>query len=459
MTFIHKANKRKVHFVGIGGIGMSGIAEILISQGYSVSGSDLAENEITLRLSSLGAVIFKEHLEKNLTDADVVVVSSAIDDSNPEIIAAKKKNIPIIQRAEMLGELMKMKTSIAIAGTHGKTTTTSVVATMVHAANLDPTIIIGGRVDALGGNAKFGLGDFLIAEADESDKSFLKLPATIAIVTNIDNDHLNNYGSIQAIKDAFIEFINRIPFYGRAILCVDDENVRSILPLVKKPMITYGLSVSADLQARSVIFEDFHSNFEVWLSGKKLGNAVCNVPGQHNVLNTLAAIATGLEIGLDFSMISAGLAKFRGVKRRFEIKGERAGITIVDDYGHHPTEVRATLAGARKAWPGRIVALFQPHRYSRTQDCYADFLKAFADADKVFIADIYPAGEKPIAGIFGKKLAEDILRAGHKSVEFVGEGKRAAAALRPHLQKGDLFITLGAGNVYQAGEELLQILK
>ncbi len=459
MTFINKLKKRKVHFVGIGGIGMSGIAEILLSQGYTVSGSDIAETEITRHLASLGARIYKGHFESNLTEADVVVVSSAIDETNPEIIAARKMSIPIIQRAEMLGELMKMKTSIAIAGTHGKTTTTSMIATMVHTAGLDPTVIIGGRVDALGGNAKHGQGDFLVAEADESDKSFLKLPATLAIVTNIDNDHLNNYGTIDAIKDAFAEFINRIPFYGRAMLCVDDENVRSILPRLKKPTITYGFSPEAELQAKNLDFHGFQSKFEVWLGGKKLGSVQCNVPGKHNVLNSLAAIATGLEIGLDFPTIAKGLAAFQGVKRRFELKGEKAGVRIIDDYGHHPTEVRATLAGARKAWEGRIVALFQPHRYSRTQDCYEDFLKAFREADMLFIADIYPAGEKPIAGISGKKLAEDIAKSTGKLVEFVGEGKAAAQIVAPKLQAGDLFITLGAGNVYQAGEKLLDILK
>jgi UDP-N-acetylmuramate--alanine ligase len=459
MTFVNQLKKRKVHFVGIGGIGMSGIAEILISQGYTVSGSDIADTEITKRLGALGAKIFKGHFETNLTDADVVIVSSAIDEMNPEVKAARKLNIPIIQRAEMLGELMKMKTSIAIAGTHGKTTTTSMIATMVNAAELDPTIIIGGRVDALGGNAKLGQGDFLVAEADESDKSFLKLPATIAIVTNIDNDHLNNYGTIEAIKDAFVEFINRIPFYGRAVLCVDDANVRNILPRLTKPMITYGFSNDADLQAKNIKFIGFQSKFEVWQNGKELGEVRCNVPGRHNVLNTLAAIATGLEIGLDFSTAASGVGKFLGVKRRFELKGEAGGVRIIDDYGHHPTEIRATLSGARKAWPGRIVTLFQPHRYSRTQDCYEDFLAAFNDTDVLFVAEIYAASEMPIPGITGRKLAEDIKKRGHGSVEFVGEGKDAASSIKDKLKPGDLFLTLGAGNVYQAGEKLLLALK
>jgi UDP-N-acetylmuramate--alanine ligase len=332
------------------------------------------------------------------------------------------------------------------------------VATIVSSAGFDPTIIIGGRVDALGGNAKLGRGDFLVAEADESDKSFLHLPATIAIVTNIDNDHLNNYGNMQNIKEAFVEFVNRIPFYGRAILCTDDDNVRAILPRVNKPFVTYGFSPQADLQARNIQFVQFSSRFEVWKGDKKLGEAVCNIPGKHNVLNSLAAICLGMEIGMSFEKILTGLDSFKGVKRRFEWKGEKAGVKIFDDYGHHPTEIKATLAGARKAWPGRVVTFFQPHRYSRTQDCYADFLKAFDDADAVYLADIYPAGEEPIPGISAEKLAEDIRSHGHRHVEYLGDVKTAAAKLAQRVQKGDLFLTMGAGNIYQAGEKLLQEL-
>jgi UDP-N-acetylmuramate--alanine ligase len=456
---LYKSRKKKVHFIGVGGIGMSGIAEILISQGYVVSGSDIAESDITRRLATLGATVHYGHAEKNLNNVDVVVVSSAIDEKNPEIQAARKSKVPIIQRAEMLGELMKMKTSIAVAGTHGKTSTTSMIATIVHQAGLDPTIIIGGRVDALGGNAKLGQGDFLVAEADESDKSFLKLPATIAIVTNIDNDHLNNYGNIQNIKDAFVDFVNRIPFYGMAIVCQDDENVKSILPRLNKPYITYGFSPQASLQARSPSVANFGSDFEVWQGEKRLGLARCNVPGKHNVLNALAAIAAGLEIGLSFEQASKGLDQFKGVRRRFELKGEKGGVKVFDDYGHHPTEIRATLNAARKAWGGRIVTLFQPHRYSRTQDCYEDFVRAFDDADLVFVADIYAAGEEPIPGISAERLAEDIRLHGHNAVEFAGEAKNAAEKVAAKLQPGDLFLTLGAGNVYAAGEQLLKILK
>ncbi len=455
---MYKTRKKKVHFIGIGGIGMSGIAEILINQGYKVSGSDIVESDITRRLESLNAAIHYGHHEKNLENADVVVVSSAIDEKNPEIIAARKSKTPIIQRAEMLGELMKMQMGIAIAGTHGKTTTTSIIATIVQNSGLDPTIIIGGRVDALGGNAKLGKGDFLVAEADESDKSFLVLPATIAVVTNIDNDHLNNYGSIANIKDAFVDFINRIPFYGLAALCIDDDNVRSILPRVKKPFVTYGFSPQADLQARNLQFSNFGSNFEVWRGEEKLGEMRCNVPGKHNVLNTLAATAIGLEIGLSFAQVCSGSEQFKGVRRRFEFKGEAKGVRIYDDYGHHPTEIRATLAAARKAWSGRIVTFFQPHRYSRTQDCYDDFVKAFDEADVLYMADIYPAGEEPIPGISAEKLADDIRAHGHKSVEFLGDTKTAAGKIVGKLNERDLFLTLGAGNVYLAGEKLLKEL-
>jgi len=456
---VYKHRKRKVHFIGVGGIGMSGIAEILISQGYTVGGSDLNESDITRRLASLGASIHYGHHEKNLADSDVVVVSSAIDETNPEIQEARRRKIPIIQRAEMLGELMKMKTGIAIAGTHGKTSTTSMIATIVQSSGLDPTIIIGGRVDALGGNARLGQGDFLVAEADESDKSFLHLPATIAIVTNIDNDHLNNYGTIANIKDAFVDFVNAIPFYGLAILCQDDENVKSILPRINKPFQTYGFSPQADLQVKNVSFVNFGSQFEVWRGDRKLGEARCNVPGKHNVLNAAAAIAAGLEIGLSFEQVSGGLAQFKGVRRRFELKGEKGGVRVYDDYGHHPTEVRATLSAARKAWPGRIVAFFQPHRYSRTQDCYDDFVSAFDEADLLFLGDIYPAGEAPIPGISSEKLASDIRQQGHKGVEYIGEVKSAADKIAGKLQPGDLFITLGAGNGYLVGEQALKLLK
>jgi len=455
----YKNRKRKVHFIGVGGIGMSGIAEILISQGYTVNGSDLNESDVTRRLISLGATVHYGHRESNLGDSDVVVVSSAIDEKNPEIQLARKKKIPIIQRAEMLGELMKMKTGIAIAGTHGKTSTTSMIGTIVQNNGLDPTIIIGGKVDALGGNAKLGQGDLLIAEADESDKSFLHLPSVICIVTNIDNDHLNNYGTLANIKDHFVDFVNSIPFYGLAILCQDDENVKSILPRINKPFITYGFSPQADLQLKNMTFAAFGTRFEVWKGDKKLGEARSNVPGRHNALNSLAAIAAGMEIGLSFEQASAGLAQFKGVRRRWELKGEKSGVIVYDDYGHHPTEIKATLAGARRAWDGRIVTFFQPHRYSRTLDCYDDFTRAFDESDVLYLSDIYAAGEAPIEGINSDKLASDIRGQGHKAVEFIGDVKTAAEKIVSKLQPGDLFITLGAGNGYQVGEQILKLIK
>lgn len=453
---MYKAAKKKIHFVGIGGIGMSGIAEVLLSQKYEISGSDLAESEITKGLAARGARISYGHREENLDKADVVVVSSAVRETNPEVVAAKKRNIPIIPRAEMLGELMRMKTGIAIAGTHGKTTTTSMIATVASSAGLDPTIIIGGRVDALGGNARLGQGELLIAEADESDKSFLCLPATLGVVTNIDNDHLDHYGDFDKVKEAFVDFINKLPFYGLAALCVDDPNVRSILPRLKKPFATYGFSPQASLQPRNVRVHDFSTTFEVWRDGKNLGDITCNVPGEHMVLNALAAVAITSELGIPFAEIQKGFQKFKGVKRRFELKGEKNKVVYVDDYAHHPTEIKATLKGLRATWKGRIVTIFQPHRFSRTRDCYQQFVAAFDDADQLFVTDIYPAGEEPIPGITAEVLAADIQAHGHRAVSYIGNLERAVQQIPANLKAGDLFITLGAGNVYKVGEGILK---
>lgn len=445
----------KVHFVGIGGIGMSGIAEVLLAEGYRVSGSDINKSETTERLTDLGANIVYRHEQENVKDTDVVVVSSAVRESNPEIEAAKQAKIPIIPRAEMLGELMKGRMGIAIAGTHGKTTTTSMVATMLVETKFDPTIIIGGRLNALGSNAKLGKGNVLVAEADESDKSFLHIPSTLAVVTNIDNDHLNNYIDMNALCDAFVEFINKIPFYGKAVVCVDDDNIRSIMPRINKPYITYGFSPQADLQAREVTYKNFGAEYEVFQQQKKLGKIQCNLPGDHNILNSLAAVAVGLNMNVAFSDIQRGLASFQGVRRRFELKGEKNGITVVDDYAHHPTEIEAALQAARKFWKGRVIALFQPHRYSRTKDCYNDFVRSFDNADVLYVSSIYAAGEDPIKGITGEKLAHDIHLHGHRQVEYAGSLDEAVQKILPNLQKDDLFITLGAGNVYQAGEKIL----
>lgn len=445
----------KVHFVGIGGIGMSGIAEVLLQDGYTISGSDLTKSDITKRLESLGAKVYYSHSAGNIADADVVVTSSAVRESNPEVEAAKQAKTPIIPRAEMLGELMKSRLGIAIAGTHGKTTTTSMVATMLVESDMDPTIIIGGRLNALGSNAKLGKGKVLVAEADESDRSFLHIPSTVAVVTNIDNDHLNNYQNMDELRSAFVEFVNKIPFYGKAIICVDDDNVRSVMPKINKPYITYGFSPQADLQARSIAYNDFGSEFEVFFERNLLGKVNCNLPGDHNILNTLAAIAVGLNMKIDFKDIQKGLSSFQGVRRRFELKGKKNEITFVDDYGHHPTEIEATLAGARKFWKGRIVACFQPHRYSRTKDCYSEFVRSFDNADTLFVLNIYPAGEDPIKGITGEKLAHDIHLHGHREVSYAGQVDEAVAVIESQLKAGDLFITLGAGNVYQVGEKIL----
>lgn len=448
-------NKR-VHFVGIGGIGMSGIAEVLISMGSKVSGSDLVESEITRGLATRGARVILGHNEENVDDVDVVVVSSAVRDTNPEVVAAKRKKIPIIPRAEMLGELMRLKTGVAVAGTHGKTTTTSLIATVTSNAGLDPTIIIGGRVDALGGNARLGAGDLLIAEADESDKSFLCLPATIGVVTNIDNDHLDHYGDFEKVKDAFVDFINKVPFYGRAVLCVDDPNVRSILPRLKKPFVTYGFSPQAQYQPKEVSAEGFASSFVVAMDGKNLGRVSCNLPGDHMILNTLAAVAVSRELGISMPKIEEGLKKFRGVKRRFEHKGKtKQGTLVIDDYAHHPTEIRATLKAVRANFTGRIVCLFQPHRYSRTRDCYEQFASAFDDAHVVLISDIYAAGEEPIHGITAEALANDIQGHGHRSVQYTGDLERSRVVTAQLLQPGDLLITVGAGSVYKVGEALV----
>ncbi len=453
---MYSQNKRKVHFVGIGGIGMSGIAEVLLAKNYQVTGSDLNESDITNALAYKGAGIALGHSPNNVADADVVVISSAVKDSNPEYKEARRRGIPIIPRAEMLGELMKMKSGIAIAGTHGKTTTTSMTSTIVSDAGLDPTIIIGGKLNSLGSNAKLGAGEFLIADADESDSSFLKLPAVLAVVTNIDNDHLDHYAGIEAIKAAFVEFVNKIPFYGRAILCADDENVQSILKLINKPYFTYGFREDADLRAKNLSQEGFSSRFSVSFKDRDLGEFHCQLPGKHMVLNALAAIGVALEIGISAERIREGLAKFSGVKRRFELKYSKDDLIIVDDYAHHPREIEATLSGIRSCWDKKIVTLFQPHRYTRTRDCYDDFLAAFTNCDELLVTDIYPAGEKPIEGISAEKFVSDIKERNQKiSVKYVGDLESAQNEFKANAKSGALLVTMGAGSVFRAGEWLI----
>jgi UDP-N-acetylmuramate--alanine ligase len=452
---------KHIHFVGIGGIGMSGIAELLLNLGYKVSGSDLHNSIITENLSRLGGFIYKGHKSEWMTGADVVVTSSAISSNNPEVVAAKESNVPVIKRAEMLAELMRLKKNgIAIAGSHGKTSTTSMVSWMLASAGLDPTIVIGGKVDALGGNAKLGKGEYLVAEADESDGSFLKLSPVIEVVTNIDLEHLDYYRDLEHIKATFLEFIDKIPFYGAAIICLDDANIADILPSIKKRTITYGLTPQSDIYADDIAWEDDRIFFTVNGAAGKLGRIGITPPGIHNVYNALAAVCVGLEVDLSFEKIRAGLQGYAGVQRRMQKKGDVGGISIVDDYGHHPTEIRATLEAIKQAWPQkRLVVLFQPHRYSRTKALFKEFQTCFHKADYLVMSDIYPASEEPIPGVTGESLLEATKLHGQRHTLYIGELDNMAEKLLPILQEGDLVLTLGAGNIVRVGEELLALLQ
>ena len=450
----------KIHFVGIGGIGMSGIAEVLLNLGYKVSGSDLRESDTTERLRELGGEICIGHDAKNLTNVDVVVTSTAVQTDNPEVIEARKRMVPVIPRAEMLAELMRMKYGIAIAGTHGKTTTTSMVATVLTHAGIDPTIVIGGKLNTLGSNAKLGRGDFLVAEADESDGSFLKLSPSIAVVTNIDADHLDYYsGGLEEIKDTFVEFINKIPFYGLAILCLEDRNIAECIPRIRKRFMTYGLSSQADLRATHVKLDGFNTSFTAHYKGYRLGDISFKMPGAHNVLNALACTAVALELDVPFDKIQEGFAQFGGVGRRFTVKGEKNGIMVVDDYGHHPAEIRATLSAARNGWPERrLVVAFQPHRYSRTKELFNEFVTCFYDADLLVLTDIYAASEQPIPGVSAERLAEEIRRHGQRDVTYIADRLILPDHLANVVKEGDIVITLGAGNIWQASDELVKKL-
>ncbi len=450
---------RTIHFIGIGGIGMSGIAEVLLNLGYQVSGSDLKESEITQRLASLGGQIHFGHSPDNLGEADVVVTSTAVRASNPEVLEAHRRLIPVIPRAEMLAELMRMKYGIAVAGTHGKTTTTSMVATVLSHGGIDPTSVIGGRLDLLGSNAKLGQGKFLVAEADESDGSFLHLSPTIAVVTNIDADHLDFYRDLDQIKDTFVDFINKVPFYGLAVLCLDDPNIQEIIPRVKKRFTTYGLSSQADIRATGLEHREGCTSFTVHYREETLGRVAFRMPGRHNVLNALAAVAVAIELNLPFATIAEGFKDFGGVQRRFQIKHDQAGIMVVDDYGHHPAEIKATLAAARSGWDRRVIAVFQPHRYSRTQALLAEFETAFYQADHLVVTDVYAAGEDPIEGVNSALLARGIAGHGHKDVHHIADFSAIATHLMAVVREGDIVITLGAGNVWQVGEQLIRLLK
>lgn len=450
---------KDVHFVGVGGVGMSGIAEILIALGFGVSGSDLRGSETTKRLEQLGARIWLGHSRDHLEKADVVVFSSAVPVDNPEVIAARERRIPVISRAEMLAELMRMQTSVTVAGMHGKTTTTSMVASILSHAGLDPTVVIGGKLDTLGGGARLGEGNLLVAEADESDKSFLRLFPTIAVVTNLDLEHLDCYQSMEEICETFLEFINRIPFYGYAVLCLDDPEVQNILPQIQKRIITYGLNSQAVFRAWKPVLEGGKSRFTVFKERKKLGVVELPMPGLHNVVNSLAAIAVADLFDVPFEASREALNSFAGVNRRFTLKGTAAGVTVIDDYGHHPTEIRAVLQAAKQIATRRIAVLFQPHRYSRTQGLFDQFLTCFHDADLLYIMDIYPASEQPIAGVTGLKLSEGIRSRGHGTVRFVGEGPSVPVEVARELEPGDLLITLGAGTVTHLGPLILEELR
>jgi len=453
--------KRKIqhiHFVGIGGIGMSGIAEVLLNLGYHISGSDVKETEVTRRLQALGCEIFYGHRKENVREADVVVISSAIRQGNPEIEVAEQRLIPVIPRAEMLAELMRMKIGIAIAGTHGKTTTTSLIATVLAAGGLDPTVVIGGRLNSIGSNARLGQGDFLVAEADESDGSFLKLMPTIAVVTNIDPEHLDYYHGIEEIKETFLSFLNKIPFYGLAVLCLDHPNIQSLIPRLKKRFTTYGLTTQADFQAKEIVFEGLSATFDALHHQKEIGRLKLQMPGLHNVYNALATLATAFELDIPFEVVQETLRDFSGIQRRFQIKGDKQGILIVDDYGHHPVEIVATLRAAWTGWGRRIVAVFQPHRYTRTQALFQDFMTAFNDANVLILTDIYPAGEDRIEGVEAKALYEGIRNSGHKDVTYIPDKKEIVNHLLRIITPGDVVITLGAGDIWQVSEELVKQL-
>ncbi len=450
---------RRIHFVGIGGVGMSGIAEVLHNMGYEVSGSDAKASEVTGRLEALGIRVFIGHRAEQVAGADVVVRSSAVGTDNPEVLEAKQRLTPVIPRAEMLAELMRLKYGVAVAGTHGKTTTTSMVASVLARGGLDPTMVIGGRLKSLGSNARLGRGDFLVAEADESDGSFLRLSPTIAVVTTVDEEHLDYYRDLEHIKETFLQFINKVPFYGSAVLCLDQENIQALLPRVEKRFVTYGLKGQADLMARDITLKAMRSEFTVLRHHEPLGSLRLQVPGLHNVYNALAAVAVGLDLELAFPVIREGLEEFTGVDRRFQIKGTVRDILVVDDYGHHPAEIQATLAAAKAGFDRRVVVLFQPHRYTRTQKLLREFFTAFYQADVLLVTEIYAAGEAVIPGVSGRQIAEGVARHGHRDVTFVPDKGELAGAVLNRLVPGDLVLTLGAGDIARVGEEILERLQ
>jgi UDP-N-acetylmuramate--alanine ligase len=450
----------RIHFVGIGGIGMSGIAEVLLNLGYAVSGSDLADSEITRRLARIGVRYRTGHYAENVEQADVVVVSSAVTAHNVEVVAAKARKVPVIPRAEMLAELMRMKYGVAVAGSHGKTTTTSLIGTVLAKGGLDPTLVIGGRLNSLGGNAKLGQGEFMVAEADESDGSFLKLTPMVAVVTTIDREHLDFYRNLVEIQTAFGQFLNKVPFYGFCVACADEPNICAILPSVTKRVFTYGLHGAGDYSALEVQMQGFGSTFVATRYGKVLGSIVLNIPGLHNIYNALAAIATGVELDLPLACIQDALREFSGIQRRFEVKGEVRGITVVDDYGHHPTEIDATLRTARLVWPDRrLVVVFQPHRYTRTQALWREFCRPLLIADVVLLTEVYGAGELHIPGVSSTLIWEGVQALGHPQALFIPHSEELASEMLRHIRTGDVVLTLGAGDVWKVGEQVLKALQ
>ena len=452
--------KYHIFFSGIGGIGMSGIAEILINLGYRVSGSDIKASDITARLNNLGATIFIGHAAENIQDADVVVTSSAISADNPEVLAARSAAVPVIPRAEMLAELMRLKFSIAIAGAHGKTSTTSIVASILAQGGLDPTVVIGGKLKSIGTNAVLGQGDYIVAEADESDGSFLKYSPAIAIVTNIDREHLDFYENLEDIKQTFLKFIDRIPFYGLAVLCLDNAPLKDLIPQIKKRFTTYGITSNADIQAQNVVFDGPRSRFSLYRHGKELGEISLSLPGIHNVYNSLASIAVGLELDVPFEVIKNALENLEGVQRRLEIKGEINGITVMDDYGHHPTEIRTTLNAVKACWPDkRLVVVFQPHRYTRTQALFDEFTRSFALSDRVIMLPIYAASENEIEGVTSQAVCEGIRANSQKNVICMENQEAVIAHLKSILKEGNLLLTLGAGDVWKIGETFINTIR
>jgi UDP-N-acetylmuramate--alanine ligase len=456
---VFRGRIRAIHFVGIGGIGMSGIAEVLLASGFSVSGSDRKESEVTRRLADLGARIALGHAAEHVVGADVVVFSSAVPRDNPELEAARRAAIPVIPRAEMLAELMRLKDGVAIAGSHGKTTTTSLVATVLREAGLDPTVVIGGKLNVLGSNAARGAGELLLAEADESDGSFLHLTPVVAVITNIDAEHLDHYGDHEGVKAAFAEFANRVPFYGLVVACLDHPDVQDILPRIEKRTATYGLSAQADYRAKDPTVEGLSTTFTLIRRGEDLGEVTVRMPGIHNVLNTLAVVAVADELQVPLETTKTALSGFGGVHRRFTVVGEADGVTVVDDYGHHPAEVQVTLEAAQRAYGRRLVVAFQPHRYTRTHHLFDELTRAFNRADVLLLADVYAAGEAPIEGATSEALAQAIREHGHRDVSHAGPREALVGALLERLEPGDVVLTLGAGDITKTGPALLEALR